>query len=252
MSDEHVMSGAEPFFFRGNDTGVLLSHGFTGTTQSMRYLGEALHGFGYTVSGPRLKGHGISPAAMAKSTAADWIASLEDAITDLRQSCSRLFVGGLSMGGTLTLYLAGKYPDLFAGAFPINAVIHPDSTGLAGLAFDRNAPQTIPGIGSDVKDPNAKELAYSEVPIPCIKEIYSLAAVTRDLLPLVKCPTLVIQSRIDHVVPPVNGRTIISQIGADHAELFWLENSYHVATIDNDKDIICAEVHRLISSNSRA
>jgi carboxylesterase len=248
MSDEQILSGAEPFFLKGNDTGVLLSHGFTGTTQSMRYLGEALHRFGYTVSAPRLKGHGISPAAMAKSTAGDWVASLEDALAELRKTCSRLFIGGLSMGGTLTLYMAGKHPEVFAGAFPINAVIHPDSPDLAGLAFDRQSPPTIPGIGSDVKDPNSKELAYSEVPVPAIKEVYGLAAVTRDLLPRVKCPTLVIQSRDDHVVPPVNGRTIMSLVGAARAELLWLENSYHVATIDYDKDVICTAVQRFISS----
>lgn len=248
MSQEQVMSGAEPFFFPGNEVGVLLSHGFTGTTQSMRYLGEALHRRGYTVSGPRLAGHGISPAAMAKSTAGDWVASLEEALEALRGRCSRLFIGGLSMGGTLTLYMAGRYPDLFAGAFPINAAIHVDSPDLAALALDRHAPATIPGIASDVKDPNTKELAYSEVPVPAIKEIYSLLAVTRDLLPRVKCPALVIHSREDHVVPPVNGRTIASHIGSARSELLWLDNSYHVATIDNDKDRICAEIDRFISS----
>lgn len=252
MSDEQVMSGAEPFFFRGNDVGVLLSHGFTGTTQSMRYLGEALHRRGYTVSGPRLKGHGVSPAAMAKSSAGDWIASLEEALERLRGTCSRLFIGGLSMGGTLTLYLAGRYPDLFAGAFPINAAIHVDSPDMAALAFDRQAPATVPGIGSDIKDPSSKELAYPEVPVPAFKEIYSLFAVTRDLLPRVKCPTLIIQSREDHVVPPANGRTIASLIGSARAGLLWLENSYHVATIDNDRDLICAEIHRFISSILRA
>jgi len=248
MSEGPVMSGAEPFFLRGNDTGVLLSHGFTGTTQSMRYLGEALHRLGYTVSAPRLKGHGISPAAMAKSTAGDWVASVEDALNELRPQCKRIFVGGLSMGGVLTLYMAAKHAGVFAGAFPINAVVHVDSPDLAGLAFDRNAPPVIPGVGSDVKDPATKELAYPEVPVPAIKELFALIAVTRELLPRVACPTLVLQSREDHVVPPANGKTIVSLVGASRAELVWLGNSFHVATIDHDKDRIVAEVHRFIQS----
>ncbi len=70
MTDETILQGAEPFFFPGNDIGVLVCHGFTGTTQSMRPLGEALAAAGYTVIGPRLAGHGISPAAMARTTAA--------------------------------------------------------------------------------------------------------------------------------------------------------------------------------------
>jgi carboxylesterase len=248
MSSEQVMVGAEPFFFRGGDTGVLLSHGFTGTTQSMRYLGEALHRHGYTVSAPRLKGHGVSPEAMAESTAGDWIASLEDALTELRRVCSRIIIGGLSMGGTLTLYMAGKYPDVFAGAVPINAFLHAGSPDLALLAFDRQAPRMIPGIGSDVKDPNSKELAYAQVPVAAIKEVLGLAAVARELLPHIACPLLVIHSREDHVVPPANGRTILAHAGGPRAELVWLDNSYHVATIDHDKDRIVAEMHRFIGS----
>jgi carboxylesterase len=248
MSDEQVMEGAEPFFLPGNDTGVLLSHGFTGTTQSMRYLGEALNRLGFTVSAPRLKGHGVSPAAMARSTAGEWIASLEESLPELRGHCSRVFIGGLSMGGTLTLYMAAKHPDVFAGAFSINAVIHTDNPDLAGLAFDRSAPAMIPGIGSDVKDPTAPEFAYPEVPTATFKELFSLMAVTRELLPRLKCPTLVLQSRDDHVVPPANGKTIASQVGSSRVELVWLDNSYHVATIDYDKDRIVAEVHRFIRS----
>ena len=248
MSDEPIMRGAEPFFLPGNDIGVLLSHGFTGTTQSMRFLGEALNRFGYTVSAPRLKGHGVSPADMAKSTAGDWIASLEDALPELRARCGKIFIGGLSMGGALTLYMAGRHPDVFAGAFPINAVIHADLPELAGLALDRKSPAMIPGIGSDVKDPASSELAYAEVPVAALKELFALTAVTRELLPRIVCPTLILQSRDDHVVPPANGKTIANLIGASRVELVWLDNSYHVATIDHDKDRIVAEVRRFIQS----
>lgn len=252
MTDEPVMPGAEPFFLDGGEVGVLLSHGFTGTTQSMRYVGEALNRLGYTVSAPRLTGHGVSPAALARSTAGDWIASLEDALPALRARCRTIFVGGLSMGGSLTLYLAGKHADLFAGAFPINAVIHPDSPDMAGLTFDRDAPRSIPGIGADIKDPTSPELAYSEVPVAAFKELFALVAVTRELLPRVRCPTLVLQSRDDHLVPPANARTIARLVGARRVELVWLENSYHVATLDYDKDRIVDEVHRFMRSVAEA
>jgi carboxylesterase len=252
MSEEKVLPGAEPFLFRGNDVGVLLSHGFTGTTQSLRYLGEQLHRRGYTVSAPRLAGHGVSPAAMAKTTASDWIASLEQALEDLGSDCQRVFVGGLSMGGTLALYLAGKYPERFAGVFPINAGVSVDSPDMAALAYERRAPATLPGIGSDVKDPAVKELAYGEVPVAAFKELFALFAVTRALLPRVRCPALILQSRNDHVVPPANGPAIANALGAARVELLWLENSYHVATIDHDKDLIGAEVHRFIDGLARA
>jgi carboxylesterase len=242
MTEYPVLNGAEPFFFEGSEIGVLVSHGFTGTTQSMRFLGESLaRSGGYTVSGPRLSGHGTDPADMALSTAEDWIRSLEEALAGLQERCSKIFITGLSMGGTLTLYLAGMYPQTFSGIIPINGAVHLNSPDLAGLAFMAGAPPVIPGVGSDIKQPGIVELAYPVVPVPAIRQIYALMSVTADLLPRITCPALVIHSKEDHVVPPPNGPYIMSHISSTEKELLWLENSFHVATMDNDKELIAAQ-----------
>ena len=234
VSDEPILPGAEPFFHEGSEVGVLVVHGFTGTTQSMRPLGAELARMGYTVSGPRLAGHGVSPAAMAKTGARDWVASAEHAFANLRARCSQVFVTGLSMGGTLTLYLAAKHPDAVAGAIPINGCVEMAGTDMAALAFDSTAPATVPGIGSDIKDPASRELAYPDVPVACLAEIHALVGVTRTMLARIVCPTLVITSREDHVVPPLNAGIIATRVGAGRVEQLWLENSYHVATLDHD------------------
>ena len=248
MSEDKILPGAEPFFFSGNHIGVLVCHGFTGSTQSMRPLGEALHQSGFTVIGPRLAGHGISPQAMARTTASDWIASVDEALATLLKTCSQIFITGLSMGGTLALYTAAKHPEVIRGAIPINGTVQIDNPDLAALALDSAMPETVPGIGSDIKAPGVIELAYAQVPVPAIRQVYALAAVTRDLLPRVKCPTLVIQSREDHVVNPRNGPRIVRLLGANRVELLWLDNSYHVATLDNDKALIAQRTTAFIQS----
>ena len=220
---------------------MLVCHGFTGTTQSMRPLGEALAAAGYTVIGPRLAGHGISPAAMARTTAADWIASVDEALAKLRETCSQIFMVGLSMGGTLTLYTAAKHADILKGAVPINAAVQLNSADMAGAALDAHMPATVPGIGSDIKKPGVVELAYKEVPVPAFRQAYALFSVTHDLLPKVTCPVLVIQSRDDHVVDPSNGPRIVRRLGSSRIDLRWLNDSYHVATLDNDLPLICSE-----------
>jgi len=242
-----IIPGAEPFFFEGSQVGCLVSHGFTGTPQSMRFLGETLaREGGLTVIGPRLKGHGTSPEDMAQSTAEDWIRSVEEALAVLRQRCEKIFMTGLSMGGTLTLYMAAMYADVIRGAIPINGAISFHDPDFAALAFMPNAPATIPGVGSDIKRPGVTELAYPVVPVPAIRQIYALGDVTRDLLPRVTCPALVFQSRDDHVVPPDNAPYIVEHIGAQDKRLVWLDNSYHVATLDNDKERIANETLRFI------
>ena len=245
MLEHAVLDGAEPFYFSGNDVGILVCHGFTGNPQSMRPLGMALHEAGYTVAGPRLPGHGTSLDDMARTGARDWVGGVEAALAGLQAKCRLVFMTGLSMGGTLTLYMAGKYPEAFAGIIPINAVVRLDSPDLAGLAYAPGAPAVIPGIGSDIKKPGVAELAYGGVPVPCIAEIHALTAVTHALLPRITAPALVITSTEDHVVPPVNGKLIADAVSGNVTAI-TLEDSYHVATLDNDLPKIITETLQFI------
>ncbi len=238
MSETNILPGAEPFYAENGKVGVLVSHGYTGSPQSMHYYAEGLAKAGFTVALPRLKGHGTTPADMAASTASDWIRDLEQAMTWLKERCDTLFITGLSMGGTLTLFMAGQYPDVFKGIIPINALISSNNPDLASLVYMTNGPAEVAGIGSDIKDSNSKELAYPVVPVPSLKELFALTKVTDDLLPRITCPALILVSREDHVVPPVNSDYILKKISSQDKHLLWLENSYHVATLDNDKDLI--------------
>ena len=69
---------------------------------------------------------------------------------------------------------------------------------------------------------------------------------TDDLLPSITTPALILQSTEDHVVPPENGPHILEKLGGEDKELVWLENSYHVATLDNDADLIAERSVRFI------
>lgn len=241
MDEPNILQGAEPFYAEAGRVGVLVSHGFTGSPQSMRYLAEKMAQAGYTVAIPRLRGHGTTVVDMASRTASDWIADLHTALAWLRERCDALFMTGLSMGGTLTLLMAGQYPDLFKGILPINAFIFANNPDLAALAYMVNAPAEVLGVAGDIKATDVTELAYSVVPVPNIKELFALAKVTDELLPRITVPTLIFVSREDHVVPPANAEHILHKINSTEKRLYWLENSYHVATLDNDKEIVIQE-----------
>ncbi|PLR79248.1 lipase [Bacillus sp. V3-13] len=231
-----VLEGAEPFYFEGNKVGILISHGFTGSTQSMRPLGEAYAKAGYTVCGPRLKGHGTHYEEMETTTYEDWIGSIEEGYQWLKEHCDTIFVTGLSMGGTLTLYLAEKYPDI-KGIIVINAAIEiPDMEAVqhANVRF-------LDAIGSDIKNPNVKELAYEKTPVKSVREIVKLMEIVKNKLSQITCPVLIFVSEEDHVVPPGNSQIIYDQVSSPVKEKIELKNSYHVATLDYDQDMIIDE-----------
>lgn len=249
MKISAVLAGAEAFYAEGGSSGVLISHGFTGSPQSMRELGERFAEAGFSVALPRLTGHGTTPADMMRSSALDWVKDIHTAANWLKERCDSLYMTGLSMGGTLTLYMAGQYPDLFKAIAPINATVFLNSPGLASLALNPEAPEIVQAVGGDIKKPGIVELAYTATPVASIKELLLLMKVSEELLPSIKSPALIITSREDHVVPPANAEYIQSHISSQEKRILWLDNSYHVATLDNDKETILAETMQFFQAH---
>jgi carboxylesterase len=252
-ADLNVMEDGKPFFFEGGKTGVLLQHGFTGTTSSMKPMGEYLAGKGLTVLGPRLPGHGTDVKDMGTCSYNDWIAILETALAELQGLCDKVFVAGLSMGGTLTLYLGEQHSDTLAGIIPIDAAV----VGLASPSQDRQvklAPvlkhiiKTMPGPGGDLKDPDATEIAYDKFSTNALCEFVKLMKYVESNIGRITVPIRIFHSREDHVVSPRNAIFIYEQVGSTDKELIWLDNSYHVATLDFDKEKIFEDSYRFIMS----
>ena len=101
--------------------------------------------------------------------------------------------------------------------------------------------KAVPGVGSDIKKPECKESCYEKVPIPAVCELTQLLKIMREGLPRVTVPALVIASRVDHVVAePSNAEYIMANLASKDKKILWLENSYHVATLDNDAELISA------------
>ncbi len=246
MGKYSILQCASPFYFPGNKTGVLLIHGFTGTTQSMRFLGEQFRDAGYTVNAPRLTGHGTTPQDMETRTYLEWIRDVENALMELKETCTNIFVVGLSMGGTLTLYLAEKYPEI-AGIIPINAAIDLPEIEHNYQQFIKEEKRFVDGIGSDIKQPGVRELAYKQSPVKSMEQLILLIEEVREKLAFVTMPALIISSKEDHVVPPSNSQYIYERIQSEDKTLLPLENSYHVATIDHDKELIASKCLQFMS-----
>ncbi|RKQ35891.1 alpha/beta hydrolase [Oceanobacillus halophilus] len=244
---EKVLKGAEEFYLKGNDVGVLVIHGFTGTTQSMRFLGERIAEAGYTVYGPRLKGHGTTPENMEKASFKDWINNVEGGLEKLKETCSTIFVTGLSMGGTLTLYLAEKHPEI-KGVMPINAAINMPDMNDNYEQLSKGDTRFVEGIGSDIKQENVIELAYKRTPVKSMSDLMELSKQVRENLGKVTSPSLIFKSEVDHVVPPENSVEIYNRISSENKSIVELKNSYHVATLDNDKELISEKSIEFIRS----
>lgn len=234
-----LIAGAEPWSHHGTSTsGALCLHGFTGNPGAMRGVAEALAEAGFHVELPRLPGHGTTVQDMMTTGWSDWVAEAESALAQLRERCDKVVVAGLSMGGSLTVYLGTKHPDL-AGLIGINPLVQPAPSELFEMAQGmlEEGTVSIPGIGSDIADPDSTETAYAETPIgPFLSLTEGLRAMQADIA-TIHCPVLILNSPQDHVVEPSNSDFLAATV-AGPVERVTLERSYHVATLDYDRDII--------------
>lgn len=232
------LPGAEPFSAAGGPHGVLVLHGFTGCPHSMRPLAEAFAEAGFTVELPLLPGHGTAVNDMLATRWPDWSGAAEAAYADLAGRTERVVVAGLSMGGTLTCWLATRHPEI-AGIVCINAAVEPPADHFVEIVEGMHAQghATMPGIGSDIADPDVRELAYEDTPI---EPLLSMFDAVRELAPRlgeIRCLALVMVSPEDHVVPPSASELLASSVSGP-VERLTLARSYHVATLDFDRDLI--------------
>lgn len=236
-----IMPGAEPWSHVATSPdapGALVIHGFTGNPSSMRGLAEAFAAAGYHVELPRLPGHGTSIDDMLTTSWPDWYGEAEAALARVQARTSKVVVVGLSMGGTLTLRLGAAHPEIAA-----LVCVNPATQVLADMlpaieAMIADGTNVMPGIGSDIADPESHESAYEGTPLP---QLLSLStdglAPLAELIPATTLPLLLLSSPQDHVVDPAQGDYLAASWGGP-VERVILERSYHVATQDYDKDLI--------------
>jgi carboxylesterase len=232
------MPGAEPFSASNGPNGVLVLHGFTGNPDSMRHLAEAFAAAGFSVECPLLPGHGTSVDDLEETRFGDWSSAAGAAYESLSARCDRVVVAGLSMGGTLGLWLMADYPEISGGVL-VNPLVEPPAdsfidtmNGLLEAGIDR-----VPGIGSDIAKPGVRESTYDATPIRPALSLFAGVAELSRRLGEITAPMLLLSSRNDHVVPQGSGDMLAERVSGP-IERVWLERSYHVATLDYDQSEI--------------
>lgn len=230
------MLGADGWSAPGGPAGALVLHGFTGTPATVRPVAEALAGAGFGVEVPRLPGHGTEVADMIPTRFADWSTAVEAAYLALAARCRPVAVAGLSMGATLACWLAARHPGV-AGLVAINPLVLPADPALVELIrLMLDAGETVSeGVGADLADPQAQEISYDGSPLAPALSLYEALDRLGDDLSRIRCPVLIMTSAEDHVVHPDNSDHLAARVSGP-VERITLERSYHVATLDRDRE----------------
>jgi len=244
----NFLRGTEPIFKKGNSIGFLFLHGFTASPFEGRELVERLQQeFKWTVSVPLLPGHGTKPEDLLEISWQEWKDYCEREYHQMRECCDKIFVCGQSMGGTLSLLLASRYP--------VDGIVT-----LAGAAFLKDWRLILLPIakhlitynkkskGPDIRNAAIKPLipSYQKYPVRAVEEFLKLLDHTRNNLAKVTAPALLIHSRKDRTIHFSNLDYIYHHISSTVKKRVVLEDSYHIISLDVDKQRVYEEIRSFI------
>ena len=241
VASETLSAPARPELTGGRRIGVLLIHGITGNPTSMVPWGAHLAERGYAVEVPLLPGHGTTWEDANTTTFTDWYGTINRAFDQLRGEVDTVVVGGLSMGGAIALRLAADRGDQIAGVVVVNPALASRRKDLLALPVLKHVVGGFPAIGNDIKKPGGNEYPYPKTPL---KALHSFVQQWKPLiadLPRITQPLLIFRSVEDHVVDSSSVPIITSRVSSRDVTERLLEQSYHVATLDNDAPVIFEE-----------
>jgi carboxylesterase len=242
------------FFFPGSGVSALLIHGLTGTPYEMRFPAQRLASAGVRVRGVRLAGHARTPEDLALTGYDDWYQSVVGGFAELRGFGDPVVVVGLSLGAVLAARLALDQREGVAGIAMLSSALFLDRRAAAVLTAARLlGPLTrrifLNSSGSDIHDegarrihPSARRMALS-API----SLLALERIVRPRISGLTQPALIVHSHKDHTCPyDRNVEFLMGHIGSAEKRLVELSESYHVITVDTEKERVAAELVQFV------
>jgi len=257
-AQQPVPPGAEPFAADGTGpngrVGVLVSHGFTGSPVAMRPWADHLAAAGYTVRLPVLPGHCTSWQDLNRTRWTDWYAEIRRAYAELDERCDLIIACGLSLGGALVLKLAEDLgpESKLAGLAVVNPAIGSRRKDAALAKYIAWLVPSRPGLGNDIKKPGVDEYCYSRTPLKALVSLMQMWPLVVDRLADITVPVLLFRSQTDHVVDRLSGELLNTRATATTVTEVPLPNSYHVATLDNDAELIFSRTDEFIAERTGA
>ena len=249
MSELKVLEGCEEFAFGEGPTGALLVHGWTGSPQGLRGLGEYLSERGIAVAAPRLPGHGTTWQDLNTRLTHEWIETVDASYEHLAGQTKEVFLVGLSFGAALCMDLAAR-KDV-AGIVTLAGFLRTKDPLRHLAPVLSRLVKSVKGVGNDISDPEGKEIAYDRLPTKGTHQMLQQLARSQAALPKVTAPVLAIHGRQDHTVDAGNAQYIIDRVGSEVKEILYLENSYHVITLDREKDLVFERTYNFIKEHAK-
>ena len=257
------------FRLDGSRIGVLLVHGLGGTPNELALVAKGLNRGGYTVVCCQLAGHCGSEDDLLATNWRDWSNSVDAAFDALKKDCDQVYVGGLSMGAILSIELASRRHDDVAGLLLYAPTLTYDGWSIPWYSFVLKFAMMTPlgrhyrfverepygikdkrlraRIVASMNSGNSAEAGILGTPAQSVQEFWRLVEVVKRRLNFIETATLILHARDDDVSSLKNAE-IIARAVRGPAEIVVLEDSYHLVTMDRQRDVVIDRSRQFIEA----
>jgi len=233
------------FFWTGKPIGILLIHGFTATTVEIRPLAQYFRRNGYSVAGPLLPGHGTTAEDLNTKNWKEWVAAADQSYQLLKSSCERVIIGGESMGGLISLYLASIHPEI------TGLLLYSPALRVKKLRRTQIARFFMPIMAKHNSGKTKEPLpwqGYTVYPVQAAYQLFRFQQFVAPCLGRVNQPALIMQGAKDRTIDPNSSKVIFDAIASRQKELVWKKNSGHCVVLDAEYEEVMAKSLAFIES----
>jgi len=246
---------------------VLLFHGLTGSPGELYRFGKDLFSSGYDVYCPVLPGHCRDAEAIKLARWEDWHAFALKSFDEIANRYTAVYLSGICFGSVLALAVAAERQNV-TGIAALSTTFFLDGWSLPPVrvlmpfgfatifkflyAFPESGPMGVKNkaIRKQVEESmNGKNAsALNCFPLLCVYELSKLSRFMRKRLHQVDVPVIVFHSTRDDLASLKNAHVILKGVRSARKEFITLRNSYHLITLDNEKEMVSAKTIEFFNS----
>jgi carboxylesterase len=262
----------DPITLAGGEHAVLLVHGLQSSPVEMQPLAKQLNKSVYTVHAPHIRGYGYEHGDDAHSVThwEDWHAKVLAEFHALKQQHKTVAVGGLCIGAVLSLSIAAELGDEITALSLLSTTLYYDGWSIPWYRFmlpigyytpfryiysyrEREPfglknKQLRKWVAREMSHKDSSMAGAAKLSLPAVHEAELLIKSVKKSLPRVTAPALIIHAVEDDVSSPRSARYVADNIGSKTMESILLHNSYHMITIDNEREQVASDTIRFFNA----
>jgi carboxylesterase len=262
----------KPFFppAQAGDHAVLLLHGLSSSPLELRFVARYLAEEGFVTHTPELPGYSAGSGHLPME---EWIRAAVAEFDALAARYRHVSVCGLSMGATLAAALAHQRPTARA-LLLLSVTLNYDGWAIPGYHFlldwlyytpmrsryryREHEPYGLRNealrskIARAMQKNEISEVGPASISMPALHEASRLAAHVRKSLKSIRSDCLIIHAIDDETSSPHNARLVAANVGASFLRTIWLDDSYHMITSDNEREVVARECALFLRESAAA